>query len=152
MKNPDPLIINFHWEVNKLSLKNRRLLKKFILKQVSKYRPKVNWISFVFCSDLYLLKINQDFLNHNSYTDIITFDLSPSDALEAEIYISQDRVRENARNFGVSVNEELHRVIFHGILHLCGFGDKTAAEKEIMRLEERKLIDNYFLKFVPRGT
>lgn len=144
--------IYFHWKSPKINLKNRRLLKSFLLKQLFKHHRKVKSLSFIFCSDPFLLKINQAFLKHNYYTDIITFDLSETKNLEAEVYISIDRVRDNAKTFGVSFQEELHRVIFHGILHLCGFKDKTQKDQEKMRIQERKLIDNYFIRAVPRGT
>ena len=85
-------------------------------------------LDLIFCSDAYLLQINQDFLGHSDLTDIITFDLSDEQDSSAEIYISVDRVRENAKTFGVSVENELHRVIFHGILHLCGYKDKKPGD------------------------
>src|SRR6202000_2206007 len=91
--------------------------------------------------DDYLREINRQYLDHDYYTDIITFDLSEKgQSINAEIYISVDRVRENARKFGSSLRQELHRVIFHGALHLCGYKDKTSAqEKEIRKMEEKYL-------------
>lgn len=101
-------------------------------------------LNYVFCSDEYLLQINRQFLNHDTYTDIVTFDLSESgEDLSGEIYISVDRVKENAAKFGVSYVNELHRVIFHGALHLCGFGDKKPADKQEMRLQEDACIAGY---------
>ncbi len=95
-------------------------------------------LRFIFCSDEYLLTINRDFLQHNYYTDIITFDLSAPNALAktAEIYISWDRVRDNAAIVGVTSYHELRRVMAHGLLHLCGFGDKTKREKATMTDQE----------------
>ena len=102
-------------------------------------------INFIFCSDEYLLGLNQAHLDHNTFTDIITFELSSKNQpLVADIYISVDRVRENARLFQVSFKEELHRVIFHGVLHLCGFKDKKPAEQKLMREMEGKWLSKYF--------
>jgi rRNA maturation RNase YbeY len=108
-------------------------------------------VNYIFCSDRYLLKINQTFLKHDYYTDIISFDLSPGKMTQGEIFISIDRVRENAANFESSFKEELHRVIFHGALHLCGLNDKTENEKSKMRRMEEKYLKKYFGK-VPRST
>ncbi|MGB5942555.1 MAG: rRNA maturation RNase YbeY [Leeuwenhoekiella sp.] len=93
-------------------------------------------LDFVFCSDAYLLKINQDFLDHDTYTDIITFDYSSGNLIAGEIFISIERVAENAETFRVAFNNELYRVMAHGILHLCGYEDKTKALKNIMRAKE----------------
>lgn len=102
-------------------------------------------INYIFCTDEYLLQINQDFLQHDTYTDIITFDLSvKQNVLNAEIYISIDRVSENAGKFNIPYTQELHRVIFHGVLHLCGFKDKNIQDKEKMRKMEDKCLASYF--------
>jgi probable rRNA maturation factor len=95
-------------------------------------------IRYIFCSDAFLLSINQEFLQHDDLTDIITFDLSDSnsDGVVAEIYISSERVTDNALVLGLPYEEELRRVMVHGLLHLCGHGDKTKREKEQMRLRE----------------
>jgi probable rRNA maturation factor len=94
-------------------------------------------VSYIFCSDIYLLQVNQQFLNHNYFTDIITFDNSAGDGLiVGDVFISVDRIRENAAKYKVSVTDELHRVIIHGALHLVGYTDKTPADKEKMTLKE----------------
>ncbi|RQP15354.1 MAG: rRNA maturation RNase YbeY [Parapedobacter sp.] len=94
-------------------------------------------ISLIFCSDAYMLEINKQYLNHDTYTDIVTFDTSEAEEIIAgDIFISIERVRENAEKFGVSVRDELHRVIIHGILHLCGYRDKKKAEKALMTKKE----------------
>jgi rRNA maturation RNase YbeY len=106
-------------------------------------------VNYIFCSDKYLLKINQDFLQHNTYTDIITFQYSAeSEAVESDIYISVERVRENAQAFRVSFSRELYRVIFHGALHLCGYKDKSAKDAKVMREKE----DYYVGLYVSRET
>ncbi|WP_213521088.1 rRNA maturation RNase YbeY [Nonlabens sp.] len=103
-------------------------------------------ISYVFCSDEFLLKINQDYLNHDTFTDIITFDYCEEGLINGEIYISTDRVKENASSFGVSVINELHRVMAHGLLHLCGYGDKSEAEAQLMRDKENEKIGMFHVK------
>ncbi len=105
----------------------------------------ISSLNFVFCSDEYLLKINKDFLNHNSLTDIITFDLKEKTATHSlgEIYISIDRVAENAKKFEATKETELRRVIFHGVLHLCGYKDKTVPQKKEMRSKEDYYLSLY---------
>ena len=102
-------------------------------------------LSYIFCADEYLLQVNRDFLKHDYYTDIISFDLSKDNKLvDGEIYISIDRVRDNATELGLSFSEELHRVIFHGALHLCGFKDKLPKDIKLMRSKE----DHYLSKYL----
>lgn len=139
--------IYFHEADIKNPLKQRNALKAFIEKQVEAQSGKQIELSIVFCSDKYLLKVNQDYLQHDYYTDIITFPLSSTKSrIEAEIYISIDRVRDNAKQLGVTINEELHRVVFHGVLHLLGFKDKNKAQQAEMRLNEDKWLTNYSIK------
>lgn len=128
-----------------ITLKNRRDLKNFILTVFKKEKRKLGSLTYIFCSDEYLLKINKAHLKHNYYTDIITFDLSDTpDIITGEIYISTERVKENSQTIGVSINEELHRVIFHGALHLCGYGDKSNSQKKAMRAKENDYLKAYF--------
>lgn len=127
-------------------LKNKRKLSAFLDKLVQKHRKgiKKSGFIYIFCSDEALLEMNQQFLAHNTYTDIITFDLSENDSeLTGEIYISVDRVKENAAKFDTSYIDELHRVVFHGALHLCGFKDKSKADSEEMRKQENKCLQQY---------
>ncbi|MBL7774041.1 MAG: rRNA maturation RNase YbeY [Chitinophagaceae bacterium] len=121
------------------NLKQRRLVKTLVKDTIRYYTEKKCELHYVFCSDKYLLKINQDFLEHDTLTDIITFDLSNdnSDVIYAEIYISIERVKENALQLKLPYQNELLRVILHGALHLCGFKDKSPADEKKMRsLEE----------------
>lgn len=99
-------------------------------------------VSVVFCNDDYLLEINQKFLNHDNYTDIITFDYNLGKQINSEIYISTERVAENANTFKCSFKDELHRVIIHGILHLCGYSDKDEKDKNTMRAKENEALLN----------
>jgi rRNA maturation RNase YbeY len=122
-------------------LPSKTALRKFITTSFETEARKKLSVSYIFCSDEYLLRINQDFLKHDYYTDIITFPLSEtSKKVEAEIYISIDRVKENALKLKVPFEQELYRVIFHGVLHLIGYKDKTASQKEAMRIAEEKWI------------
>lgn len=136
--------VHFHFQ-KKVDLKQRKKLKAFIPEIFIFNRKLGGNISFVFCSDEYLLNINKDFLQHDYYTDIITFNLSPKGqaTIDAEVYISVDRVKDNAFNLKIPFQVELQRVIFHGILHLCGFKDKS--KNDI--LEMRKKEDECLKKF-----
>ena len=137
----------FHEQDVTSGLKNRRKLSQYLDTVVYKHISGIKKIqlTYIFCTDEYLLGINQQFLNHNTLTDIITFDLSEfENELLGEIYISIDRVRENAIKFNTTIQNELHRVIFHGALHLCGFKDKKEAEQEEMRQQEDKCLQEYF--------
>lgn len=128
----------------RVSLTQRAELKKYILFVFKSKRKTLDKINYIFCTDRAILEINRSYLAHDYYTDIITFDLSDSTAINAEVYISVDRVRENAHDIGVSFKSELHRVIFHGVLHLCGLNDKTEAERIRMRAAEDQLLTSYF--------
>mgnify|MGYP003868044189 CR=1 FL=1 len=135
-----------------ITLGNRIALKSFLEQQMKKERIKVECLQYVFCSDKYLLGINKQYLNHDYYTDIISFDLSEiKGQLVGDVYISVDRVKENAKNMKNTQGNELLRVIFHGALHLCGYKDKKSADTKLMRSMEDKWLKAY-LKSVPRGT
>jgi probable rRNA maturation factor len=125
-----------------VTLNDRTGLKKLISSVFRKEGVKLAGLNYIFCTDKRLLKINQDFLKHDYYTDIITFELNPKgQPIEGEIYISVDRVKENAHSLGISFRQELLRVILHGALHLCGYKDKTASQiKEIRQKEEFYLL------------
>ncbi len=111
------------------------------LQRVSESEDKrIGNITYIFCSDAYLLGINQQYLNHDTYTDIITFDNSIGNSISADIFISVDRVVANAIDFEVSFEEELKRVVVHGILHLCGYKDKTKEDATLMRIKEDEKI------------
>lgn len=126
-----------------VKLPQKRLLKQFIQFIISSEGRSLDALDIIFCSDEYLLSLNRQFLQHDYYTDILTFDLSNSDAVLSEIYISTERVLENSRLHGVTFLDELTRIIFHGVLHLCGFGDKTAKEKNTMTLKENEYLEKY---------
>jgi probable rRNA maturation factor len=135
--------VQFHF-LTPCSLRSRQALRSFILYIFKKEKYPIAAINIVFCDDEYLLGLNRQFLQHDYYTDILSFPLSPKGRpLEAEIYISVDRVKENARAVPTSFKKELHRVIFHGILHFCGYKDKIAKEIKKMRLAEDKYLSEY---------
>lgn len=137
--------VQFIFHDRQLVLNNRKALKQFIEQIFMKEEKLLKKVSIIFCSDEYLLGINQEFLKHNYYTDIITFDLSvKGNGIEAEIYISVDRLKENARKLDISFIQEIHRIIFHGVMHLCGYKDKTKEEVRLMRLKEGQYLKMYF--------
>jgi len=142
--------VYFFFEKSGFALKKRGVLKQFIAELFKKERKALESINYIFCSDKKLLAINKTYLQHDFYTDIISFDLSSGPQKRAEVYISVDRVRDNAKTFGSSFNQELHRVIFHGALHLCGYNDKSNKERISMQKKEDQYLSLYGI--VPRGT
>ena len=130
--------INFFSEDISFNLKDKTVLRNWLIKAAHNEKHKVSELNYVFCSDAYLKKINKQFLNHNYFTDIITFPSSePGDKnISGDIFISIDRVKENAGIYEVNFKDELHRVMIHGLLHLCGYGDKSEAEIKKMRAKE----------------
>ncbi len=129
-------MISFQNQSISFRLKDKTRLKAWIKTVTEKEKHRLGDINYIFCSDDELLEINIQHLNHNTYTDIITFDYTEGDRISSDIFISIDRVEENAKKFKVSFEEELHRVMIHGILHLCGYKDKTKADAELMRKKE----------------
>jgi len=128
-----------------VTLADRKRLKLFMEHIFIKHKRNLVSLSLIFCSDDYLLGINKQFLQHDYFTDIITFNLSDNvKIIEGEIYISIDRIKDNARSNNVSIKSELHRVIFHGALHLCGFKDKTHSDKTRMTSLENASLQSYF--------
>lgn len=134
------MAIVFSNNKDKFKLKKSALIKKWIEKVAAKEKKTVGDLSYVFVSDEGLLKINQQFLKHNTYTDIITFDYSENKKISGEIFISVDRVEENAKKMGTTFEDEIHRVIIHGVLHLCGYKDKTKIDSDNMRKQEDKAL------------
>jgi len=137
--------IRFYFINTHVTLTDRKKLKLFIATIFKKEQKTLNSLNVIFCTDEYLLEMNIKFLHHNFFTDVITFDLSEeAGGVSGEVYISADRVKENATLLGVSTNNELHRVIFHGILHLCGYKDKSKEEILQIRKAENKYLKSYF--------
>ena len=122
--------------VGTFSLKTEASVTKCIKALAKQELREIGDIIFVFCDDNYLHKINLEFLDHDTYTDIITFDYSIGNEIVSEIYVSVDRVSENAKKYKQTFENEIHRVMVHGVLHLCGYKDKLAEDKQIMRDKE----------------
>ncbi|MDH5603540.1 MAG: rRNA maturation RNase YbeY [Cyclobacteriaceae bacterium] len=136
------MAIRFFTEDVPFTLKGKRILSRWIKNVITKANKKAGAINFILCSDDYLLEINQAYLQHDTYTDIITFDHSEDpETIEGDIYISIDRIRENASLLNVTLKEELHRVLIHGILHLAGYSDKTPEQKKVMRQKEDECLE-----------
>ncbi|MBS1918057.1 MAG: rRNA maturation RNase YbeY [Bacteroidetes bacterium] len=136
--------VYFHYTDKPFFFKERARCKKSISDLFKREKVKLKEIHYIFCSDSSLLTINRKFLNHNYYTDIITFPLSEQGSpVTGEVYISIDRVKENAKTFNTSFSNELLRVIFHGALHLCGYKDKTKKQKEVMSQMEDKSLRSF---------
>jgi probable rRNA maturation factor len=145
--------IRFHFACPAFYFPNRTKVKVFLVKLFRQEGYKLQAVNYIFCTDDYLLEFNQDYLRHNTYTDIITFGLSEKDEpLIADIYISVERVKENSRLFGVTFVHELHRVIFHGALHLCGYKDKSPAHRVEMRSKEDHYLKAFFVSRETRAT
>ena len=135
----------FFFNESTIKLLDRRRLKAFIKELFLAEDVLLGSLRYIFCSDRFLLAINREFLKHDDYTDIITFCLSGvREPVEGEIYISTDRVKENSAVIGISLQHELHRVIFHGALHLCGYKDKKPTDKKKMTDAEDKYLQYYF--------
>lgn len=119
---------------------NEKLAVKWLDDSVRTLGFAIGELSFIFCSDEYLKKINIKYLNHDFFTDVITFDYSKDKLLFGDVYVSTDRVKENAETYNSSFNKELFRVMIHGVLHLCGFNDKTKKEKTLIRSKENEAL------------
>lgn len=130
------MAITFSIDGVSLTLCERRKIRRWIGRIIKNSNKREGTIAYVFCSDETLLNYNRHFLNHDTYTDIITFDYVSGDRVSGDIIISVDRIRDNATQMGVPFCQELHRVIIHGVLHLLGQGDKTEQESKEMRIKE----------------
>lgn len=128
--------VNFFNEDVTYRIRHKRLLKDWIRKSILKENKNPGDINIILCTDEYLLNLNQKYLQHNDFTDVITFDNSENETISGDIFISIERVSENALKFSKNSKEELHRVIIHGVLHLCGYKDKIKKDFEEMRATE----------------
>lgn len=134
-------MINYFNEDTKIPKFQRRLYSNWIKSIVNKYGYKLGEINYIFCSDKYILEINRQYLNHDYFTDIITFNYNNDKLISSDIYISIDTVAKNADYYHVNFENELNRVMIHGILHLLGFDDKSEDEKIVMRKKEDEALD-----------
>lgn len=115
---------------------NKSLVERWIRHTAAEEKKRVGRINYIFCNDKRMLAINKEFLQHDYYTDIITFDYSKGAHLSADIFISIDTIKSNAEEYGVEFDDELHRVMVHGLLHLCGYNDERETEQTLMRQKE----------------
>ncbi len=135
-------MISYHTEdIKKPNICTRRT-SAWVKKIAASHGKTIGEIAYIFCSDPYILEVNKQYLQHDYFTDVITFDYTEGNKISGDIFISLDTVQSNAEQFGVDFYEELERVIIHGILHLCGFKDKEEAEEAQMREEENKAISS----------
>jgi probable rRNA maturation factor len=138
-------MISFNYEID-FQLDSETQYSDWISAVISSEQKKEGEINYIFCDDDYLLEINQQYLNHDTLTDIISFDYSIGNELHGDIFISVERVRENADDFKVSFEDELRRVLAHGVLHYCGYKDKTEADELIMRQKEEEKMQLFHVK------
>jgi rRNA maturation RNase YbeY len=138
-------IINFYSE-NDFELKDVSGFENWIKRVIASEEKKTGEISFIFCDDDYLLEINRKYLDHDTFTDIISFDTSVGNILNGDIFISTQRVRENAGEYNVAFEEELQRVVIHGVLHLCGYKDKSKDEEQLMRRKEEEKMEMFHVE------
>ena len=133
-------MISYQTDGTKMPDIKKRETSAWIKKVAATYGKKCGEIAYIFCNDEKILEVNKEYLQHDYYTDIITFDYSEADSISGDLFISLDTVRSNSEQLGVGYEQELHRVIIHGILHLCGIDDKGEGEREIMEAAENKAL------------
>ncbi|MBQ3554969.1 MAG: rRNA maturation RNase YbeY [Bacteroidales bacterium] len=138
------MAINYYNEGIEMPSINKTQITKWVKEVAATYQKRCGEISYIFCDDEKILEVNRQYLQHDYYTDIITFDYSSPTTISGDLFISLDTVRTNAQQFGEEYERELHRVIIHGILHLCGINDKGEGEREIMEAAENKAISLIF--------
>ncbi|MCB9282478.1 MAG: rRNA maturation RNase YbeY [Lewinellaceae bacterium] len=133
-------LIDFSSEDVDFELINSNFVQTWLQEVIRLEGKQLQHISYIFCSDEYLYQLNVDYLQHDTYTDVITFPYSEGEQVEGDIFISIDRIRENAQTFGAGFDQELLRVMVHGVLHLCGYGDKTEEQEREMRGKENEYL------------
>ena len=134
------MAVSYFAEDVKMPAIKKRETTDWIRRVASEYGKKCGDIAYIFCSDEKILEVNKAYLQHDYYTDVITFDYTEGDKIGGDIFISVDTVRSNAEHFGTDYDEELHRIIIHGVLHLCGINDKGPGEREIMTRHENEAL------------
>ena len=134
------MAVSFYTEGIEMPDINKTEIRNWVKNVAELHSKRLGPVSYIFCDDNKILEVNKQFLQHDYYTDIITFDYTEGDKISGDLFISLDTVRTNAEQFGQDYNTELHRVIIHGILHLCGINDKGPGEREIMEAEENKAL------------
>jgi len=138
-------MISFNYETD-FQLDNEEAFENWISRVIASESKELGEISYIFCDDEYLHKINVAYLNHDDLTDIISFDYSEGKILQGDIFISIERVKDNAHDFNVPFEEELKRVMIHGVLHYCGYKDKSEADEKIMRSKEDEKVTMFHVE------
>ena len=138
-------MISFNYETD-FQLDNEGVFENWISRVIASESKEVGEISYIFCDDEYLHKINVAYLNHDDLTDIISFDYSEGKILQGDIFISIERVKDNANDFNVSFEDELKRVMIHGVLHYCGYKDKSEADEKVMRCKEDEKVTMFHVE------
>ena len=138
-------MINFNYELT-FQLDNEERFSHWIQNVIISEGKELGEINYIFCDDEYLLNINKQYLDHDYYTDVISFDYTEANLVSGDVFISIDRVKENAADYDVTFDEELKRVIIHGILHYCGYKDKSDADEELMRIKEEEKMQLFHVK------
>lgn len=138
-------MISFNYELD-FALENEQAYEDWLSEVITSENKTEGEINYIFCDDDYLLEINQQYLDHDTLTDIISFDYSIGNDLHGDIFISIDRVKENALDFKVSFEEELRRVLVHGVLHYCGYKDKSENDEKLMRQKEDEKMKMFHVK------
>ncbi|WP_309614220.1 rRNA maturation RNase YbeY [Flavobacterium sp.] len=138
-------MISFNYELD-FKLEDEMLYLDWLSKVISSEMKSEGDINYIFCDDNYLVEINQQYLNHDTLTDIISFDYSIGNELHGDIFVSIERVRENAIDFNVGFDEELKRVLVHGVLHYCGYKDKSEDDEKLMRQKEEEKMKMFHVK------
>ena len=134
-------MISYQTDGTKMPNIKKRETTAWIRRVAATYNKKVGDIGYIFCSDERILEVNREYLQHDYYTDIITFDYTEGSTISGDLFISLDTVKTNSEQFGTEYDEELHRTIIHGILHLCGINDKGPGEREIMEAAENRALE-----------
>ena len=134
------MAVSFHYQIPSFKIKNKKRIADWILLIAFLEKKEIEKVDFIFCNDEFLWKLNKEFLSHKTYTDVITFDYSEANKTIAEIYISVDRVTENAASLNFSFEKELHRVMIHGVLHCFGYSDKNDRDRKTMRRKEEECL------------
>ncbi len=138
-------MIDFHFETD-FELEDTTKYSDWVTRIITTHKRKHSQIDYIFCDDEYLLDINQKYLDHDTYTDIITFDYTEDKVIGGDIFISVDRLKENASKFKVDFNDELLRVMSHGVLHLLGYKDKSEEDSDLMRKKENECINMFHVE------
>lgn len=138
-------MIHYNYETD-FSLSDEAIVTKWINNVVNSEDKELGEISYIFCDDAYLLEINQQYLNHDTLTDIISFDYTEGNIISGDIFISIERVIDNAKDLNITFDEELKRVMIHGVLHYCGYKDKSSSDEKLMRSKEDEKIKMFHVK------